>query len=141
MTKLQFRVFEPKDTDPVIELWQRAGLTKPHNDPARDIRFAMEGPTSTILLGCHLDKIVAAVMVGHDGHRGTIYYLSVDPEAQKMGFGAQILGAAEDWLRVHGVWKLNLLIRAGNAQVCDFYRKNGYAVEERIAMAKVIEKS
>ena len=141
MQALEFRTYECQDQKDVIALWQRAGLTKPHNDPQRDIRFAMEGPSSTILLGCVTGKIVAAVMVGHDGHRGTVYYLGVDPKAQNAGFGGQMLAKAEDWLRARGVWKLNLLIRAGNAQVCDFYRKNGYAVEERIAMAKVIKTS
>ncbi len=38
-------------------------------------------------------------MVRHDGHRGTVYYLGVDPDARGHGLGRALMGAAEDWLR------------------------------------------
>ena len=136
---LAIRQFEDRDIDDVVGLWTRAGLVQSHNDPVRDIQFAMTGPASTILLGHVNGSLVGAVMVGHDGHRGTVYYLGVDPDRQKNGLGAKMLNAAEDWLRKKGVWKLNLLIRANNHQVRDFYLKCGYVEEKRIAMARRID--
>ena len=53
-------------------------------------------------------------MVGHDGHRGVLYYLAVDPEFQKRGFGKAAVAAAEAWLRARGVWKINLMVRSEN---------------------------
>ncbi|PLX38853.1 MAG: GNAT family acetyltransferase [Hyphomicrobiales bacterium] len=124
------------DEADVIRLWQDAGLTRPFNDPGEDIAFARKGPASEVLVGELGGAIAASVMVGHDGHRGVVYYVSVDPDLSGRGFGRQIMAAAEDWLRVRGVWKLNLMIRAENTPVRNFYEALGYEVEERLVMAR-----
>lgn len=79
---------------------------------------------------------MASVMVGHDGHRGTLYYVSVDPDQQGRGFGRQLMRHAEDWLKAQGVWKLNLLLRAHNEKIRAFYEALGYEVEPRLCMAR-----
>jgi ribosomal protein S18 acetylase RimI-like enzyme len=84
---------------------------------------------------------VACVMVGHDGHRGTVYYVSVDPALQGRGLGRQVMAAAEGWLAERGIWKLNLLLRADNEKTRGFYEALGYEVEPRLCMArKLIER-
>ena len=50
-------------------------------------------------------------MVGHDGHRGWVYYVAVDPVRRTQGHGRTIMNAAEDWLRRAGIAKLQLLVR------------------------------
>ena len=52
-------------------------------------------------------------MVGHDGHRGWVYYVAVDPASPGKGFGRAIMDAAEDWLRETGIQKLQLMVRHG----------------------------
>ena len=47
-------------------------------------------------------------MVGHDGHRGWVYYVAVDPDHRYKGYGRAIMNAAEDWLRQRGIQKLQL---------------------------------
>lgn len=37
------------DERAVVALWEAAGLTRPWNDPAADLRSALETPTSTVL--------------------------------------------------------------------------------------------
>src|SRR5204863_3837699 len=91
------------DVDAVISLWQRCGLTRPWNDPAGDIAFVRRGANATILVGRADGAIVASTMVGHDGHRGWVYYVAVDPQQQRRDFGRAIMAAAEDWLRGQGV--------------------------------------
>ncbi|VAW11827.1 Acetyltransferase [hydrothermal vent metagenome] len=142
MTKsLTLGTFEDSDMEAVISLWQKTGLTQPRNDPEIDIRFAMAGPSSTVLVGRAGIILVGSVMVGHDGHRGTVYYLAIDPDHRKSGFGAKMLAGAEAWLRARGVWKLNLVIRAENRDVREFYLKCGYSEENRILMARRITKA
>ena len=138
---LTIRDFQDGDLDAIVSLWERAGLTRPHNDPVRDISFAMAGPGSTVLVGRIGAKIIGSVMVGHDGHRGTVYYLAIDPDHRKAGLGAEMLAAAESWLGARGVWKLNLLIRAKNHNVRDFYLRCGYVEENRIVMSRQITKT
>lgn len=137
---LHIKDYAPGDLDALVALWDRAGMTRPHNDPVKDIEFAAKSPASTVLVGHVGGRLVASVMTGHDGHRGAVYYLAVDPDQQNSGYGKLMLQAAEDWLAARGVWKLNLMIRAENHAVRDFYLSCGYATEQRIVMARRIEK-
>jgi len=126
----------PEDAHALARLWEAAGLTRPFNDSRQDIDFALAGPASTILVLKRDGRIAASVMVGHDGHRGAVYYVSVDPALRHRGLGERIMRAAEDWLKARGVWKLNLMIRAENEGVRAFYETLGYEVEERIVMSR-----
>ena len=107
----------------VIALWQRCGLTRPWNDPASDIAFARRGKNATILIGRVDGAIVATAMVGHDGHRGWVYYVAVDPDTQGKDFGRAIMAAAEDWLRGQGVTKVDADGAAGQHQRAGLLRQ------------------
>ena len=133
---LQFRPIADGDIDEVVALWVRCGLTRPWNDAVKDIAFARAGANSDVLLACLDGDVAASVMVGHDGHRGAVYYVSVDPALQGGGFGRQTMEAAEAWFQERGVWKINLLLRADNAKVRGFYEALGYEVEPRLCMAR-----
>lgn len=141
MPALDIQEIRDDDVEDVVALWNSCGLTRPWNDPHTDIEFARKSENATLLVGRRDDQLAASVLVGHDGHRGTVYYVSVDPELQNTGLGRAIMSAAEDWLRARGVWKLNLMVRAGNAPVIDFYTALGYDREERVTLAKWIDPS
>jgi ribosomal protein S18 acetylase RimI-like enzyme len=127
------------DVEAVIALWQRCSLTRPWNDPAADLAFARRGTNATILVGRLGDTVAASAMVGHDGHRGWVYYVAVDPPLQGKDFGRAIMAAAEDWLRTQGIMKVMLMVRPDNAEVRAFYHKLGYAVQERVIYAKWLD--
>jgi ribosomal protein S18 acetylase RimI-like enzyme len=123
----------------VIALWQRCGLVRPWNDPEADIALARQNANADILLGRAGDGIAASVLVGHDGHRGWVYYVSVDPEHQRKDFGRAIMAAAEDWLRARGIEKMQLMVRADNTQVQAFYESLGFGEQKRIVYAKWLD--
>jgi len=136
---LAFRELQDVNLENVVTLWKACDLTRPWNDPYKDIQFARESETSTILVGFFEDRLVAAVMVGHDGHRGVLYYLAVDPAFQKRGFGKAIVAAAEAWLRQRGVWKINLMVRSENEKAGRFYERLGYTVNPVLSFGKRID--
>ncbi|WP_454617341.1 GNAT family acetyltransferase [Bradyrhizobium cenepequi] len=127
------------DIADVVALWQRCGLTRPWNDPVADIALARRGPNSDILVGRDNGVIVASAMVGHEGHRGWVYYVAVDPERQSKGYGRVIMRAAEDWLRAAGIAKLQLLVRRENAQAGAFYQSIGYEKQELLVFSRWID--
>ncbi|MVT63594.1 GNAT family acetyltransferase [Bradyrhizobium pachyrhizi] len=127
------------DIADVVALWQACGLTRPWNDPAADIALARRGPNSAVLVGRDDNTIVATAMVGHDGHRGWVYYVAVDPNRQGMGLGRTIMAAAEDWLRAAGVPKLQLLVRRENAKAGAFYQSLGYDESTSVMLAKWLD--
>ena len=127
------------DVADVIALWQASGLTRPWNDPAADIAQARRGPSSTVLVGRDRDAIVATAMVGHDGHRGWVYYVAVDPDSQGKGLGRTMMASVEDWLRQAGVLKLQLLVRRENAKATAFYQTLGYEESTSVMLAKWLD--
>jgi ribosomal protein S18 acetylase RimI-like enzyme len=130
---------EENDIPDVIALWHRCGSTRPWNDPAGDIALARRGEHSTVLVGRHGGALVASVMVGHDGHRGWVYYVTVDPDRRYKSFGRAIMNAAEDWLRARGILKLQLMVRKDNAKVQAFYESIGYYNQETVTFAKWLD--
>jgi ribosomal protein S18 acetylase RimI-like enzyme len=127
------------DVADVIVLWQRCGLTRPWNDPASDIARARKGENAAMLVGRDDSGIVASVLVGHNGHRGWVYYVAVDPDCRHKGYGRVVMNAAEHWLRLRGIEKLQLMVRPDNSQVQAFYQSLGYLEQERIIYAKWLD--
>ena len=139
LAALNVAPIEDADIAQVVALWQACDLTRPWNDPVADIAFARRGANATILLGRDGDNIVASAMVGHDGHRGWVYYVTVDPDRRFHGFGRTIMDAAENWLRARGILKLQLLVRKENGKVHEFYRSIGYYNQETVTFAKWLD--
>jgi len=133
------RTMRDGDAEAVVALWHAAGVSRPWNDPARDIAFARQGPHATILVAEAEGVVLGTCMVGEDGHRGWVYYLAVDPRHQRRGHGRALMAAAEAWLAARGVWKLQLLLRPDNAAVRDFYDRLGYRDTRAVCLQKVIE--
>ncbi|QIB34944.1 GNAT family acetyltransferase [Ancylobacter pratisalsi] len=128
------------DERAVVYLWRACGLVVPYNDPAADFRFALAGPNATVLVGrLECGRVTASVMVGHDGHRGWLYYVAVDPMIQRQRVGAAMVEAAEGWLRERGVVKAQLLVRETNTGVVAFYETLGFEVAPRVVMSKWID--
>jgi len=135
-----FRAMKNGEEDAVIALWKACGLTRPWNDPTRDISFARGKANSEVLVAEENGRLIATVMAGHDGHRGAIYYLAVDPAMQRRGLGRAAVAAAETWLKARGVWKVNLLVRTENSAVLGFYQTLGYEDGGVVSLGRLIDR-
>jgi ribosomal protein S18 acetylase RimI-like enzyme len=126
--------------DDAVALWHESGLTRPWNDPHADLARALSGSTSTVL-GAQDDNggLLGTVMVGHDGHRGWVYYLAVRPEMRRTGLGRRLMHSSEGWLRDRGVPKLNLMVRTTNDAVVGFYESLGYEDGEVVVLGKFLD--
>ncbi|MCJ8143648.1 GNAT family acetyltransferase [Ancylobacter sp. A5.8] len=128
------------DERAVVHLWRACGLTVPYNDPAADFRQALGREASDVLVArAECGRIVGAVMVGHDGHRGWLYYLAAEPMMQGQGVGSAMVEAAEAWLKARGIVKAQLLVRETNAGVVAFYEKLGFEIAPRLVMSKWLD--
>jgi ribosomal protein S18 acetylase RimI-like enzyme len=133
---LQIRPFEATDRFALIELWRRCDLTRPWNDPNRDIDRKLARDGELLLVGLVDGELVATVMAGYDGHRGWINYLGVDPSARGEGHGAAMMHAAEARLRDFGCPKINLQIRTSNLDAVRFYESIGYSMDDVVSMGR-----
>ncbi|OAN43413.1 GNAT family acetyltransferase [Microbacterium sp. H83] len=140
------RAFAPGDTDSVIALWNEAGLTRPWNDPRRDIERKLAVQPELFLVAEHTvgddaerargaraaTAIVGSVMAGYDGHRGWLYYLATAAAHRHRGIARALVEEAERLLLSMGCPKVQLMVREGNEAVLGFYDGIGY---ERFAVS------
>ncbi len=124
------------DSREIIALWQACELTRPWNDPQRDIQRKLDVDDGLFLVGEQKNKIVASVMGGYDGHRGWLNYLAVSPECQRQGLATQLVSCVEEKLLALGCPKLNLQIRTDNVAVQAFYKQLGFGIDDAVSMGK-----
>jgi ribosomal protein S18 acetylase RimI-like enzyme len=134
--QIQFRTFHPHDTEQTVALWQACGLTRPWNDPHKDIERKLQQEPELFIVAEHNGQLLGSVMAGYDGHRGWIYYLSVLPQYQSQGVGKSLVLQAEQRLHSKGCPKIQLMIRHDNSSVQDFYRTLGYEQAEVVVLGK-----
>ncbi|RWZ49513.1 GNAT family acetyltransferase [Labedella phragmitis] len=146
---MRIRSFQRSDTDAVVSLWEACGLTRPWNDPLRDIERKLTVQPELFLVGEAAapdgtaapddgGALVATLMAGYEGHRGWLNYLAVDPAHRGRGFGRLLVSEAETQLEALGCPKVNLQVRADNSAAMRFYETLGYAADGSVSMGKRI---
>ena len=133
---MKLRPYADADEGAVVELWRRCELTRPWNDPHKDIQRKLTTQPELFLVGELEGRIVATAMAGFDGHRGWVNYLAVAPEHRAKGYGRLLMRHVEERLTARGCPKLNLQVRTGNKDVLEFYRRIGYTVDDTVSLGK-----
>ena len=133
---MRIRAYRPDDEVAVIALWHACGLTRPWNDPRRDIERKLTVQPEMFFVIDDAGVLVATAMVGYDGHRGWVNYLAVAESHRRRGLGRQLMAEAERALTARGCPKLSLQIRATNSTVIAFYAGLGYAQDEVVSMGR-----
>jgi ribosomal protein S18 acetylase RimI-like enzyme len=129
----------PADAAAAVALWTQAGLTRPWNDADADFARAIAGPASAVLGVRDGDDLVGTAMVGHDGHRGWVYYLAVTDAVRGHGLGRELMDACEAWLRARGCPKIQFMVRTDNASVLAFYDHLGYAAQDVLVLGRRLD--
>jgi ribosomal protein S18 acetylase RimI-like enzyme len=138
MNAMQIRPYAAADQSSLVELWQACELTRPWNDPQRDIERKLRVQRHLFLVGELDGRIVASVMAGFDGHRGWINYLAVHPDFQRRGLATELMATVERLLLDAGCPKINLQVRSTNASAIAFYARLGFTQDEVVSLGKRI---
>ncbi len=88
------------DYDVVMALWQRAGLSiRASGRDARDAfaRQMVSGSQRVLGLRDVDGTVVAVTVLTHDGRKGWINRLAVDPAYRRRGLAQALIAAAERW--------------------------------------------
>ena len=135
---MQIRAFEEGDTDEVVALWRLCALTRPWNDPYRDIARKLLVQRELFLVGVEEGngEVIATIMAGYDGHRGWVNYLGVHPDARGAGHGRMLMAEVEAMLLARGCPKVNLQVRGDNAAALAFYAAIGYGIDDAVSLGK-----
>jgi ribosomal protein S18 acetylase RimI-like enzyme len=134
---MKIRPYNESDEKAVAQLWREVFPdSSVWNIPEDDIRRKLAIQRELFLVAEIDAEIVGTAMAGYDGHRGWVYYVTVDPRQQRKGIGAALMRHVEQELVKIGCHKLNLQVRSSNQGVVAFYKKLGYDIEDRVSMAK-----
>ena len=136
---MTIRPYREADEAAVIALWRACDLVRPWNDPRKDIVRKLRVNREWFLVGERDGRVVGSVMAGHEGHRGWINYLAIEPGLRRGGLGRALMAEAERRLRAAGCPKINLQVRAANADVIAFYRRLGFAVDDVVSLGRRLE--
>jgi len=132
--EISIRPLVIEDYDALVSLWQRAGLK--FRPKGRDSREALRRQLSqgrvTILGAKNEGRLTGVVMVSHDGRKGWINRLAVDPAYRRRGLGARLITAAEKELYGQGIEVIAALIEAGNEPSLNLFQKEGYLLAREI---------
>ena len=120
------RQYMPADQNDLVELWSVCGLLRPWSDPFEDIHLCVTTPSSELVVADSVGQLIGSAMLGHDGHRGWVYFLSVHPNWQRNGIGRSLMSYAEGWMDQRQVPKIQVMIRVDNLLVRGFYKRLGY---------------
>jgi len=82
--------------------------------------------------------VVGVVLCGHDGRRGHIYHLAVDPAYQGKKLGSRLVDECLKGLRQTGVERAIILVAEENLQGVKFWKRQGWE-EIRGALAMGID--
>ena len=86
-TLMKISEFTDDQSDKVIALWEKCGLSRSWNNPEKDIARKNSDKNGKFLIGQIDEVLMASIMIGYDGHRGSVNYLAVDPDLSGAGCG------------------------------------------------------
>ncbi len=135
---MEIRAFLSSDEAFVVALWQACDLTRPWNDPHKDIARKLSVQSELFVVGMEGSELMASAMFGFEGHRGWVNYLAVSPAHQRKGHASTLMRWGEEALKARDCPKINLQVRSCNSAVIAFYKSLGYGDDEVIGLGKLL---
>jgi ribosomal protein S18 acetylase RimI-like enzyme len=125
---VHIREYRTEDYESVLELWAGAGLPfKPEGRDRRDsIDTQVRRPNMIFLVAESERTLVGTVIATHEGRKGWINRLAVDPGFRRRGIGSRLVREAEDRLKGLGMDVLACLIEGGNDASVRTFETLGY---------------
>lgn len=128
MIKVMIREMKIEDYEAVRDLWMKIkGFAIRSIDDSREgvERFLKRNP-GTSVVAVEDDHIVGAILVGHDGRRGCLYHVCVDPEYRMRGIGKSMVVFAMEALKNEGINKVSLIAFSTNDIGNAFWHEIGW---------------
>ena len=121
------REFSINDYDAAVELWQRVeGLEIAEGDDREGVAQFLARNQGLSRMATDGSRTVGVALCGHDGRRGHIYHLAVDPAYQRRGLGQRLLDECLEGLRRTGVKRVIIMVAEDNPRGREFWKRSGW---------------
>ncbi len=133
MEKLTVVPFQMVFYEAVIALWQRyEGVGLSSADSRESIQFYLARNPGMSFVALYDAQIVGAILCGHDGRRGYIHHLAVDPQHRRKGIGRSLVDNCMQALQEIGIQKCHLFIFHENDNGRAFWEGIGWTWRQDI---------
>lgn len=82
-------------------------------------------------------RLVGTVLCGHDGWRGWLYHVAVDPTWRRRGLATAMVSRAQAELAKAGVRRVHALMLSGNRDAMQFWSAAGWRQREDLSLVSV----
>lgn len=123
----EYREMNAGDYDACITLWkQTEGMGFLESDTEQSLKFYLERNPGISFVCYEDNKIIGAVLGGHDGRRGYIYHLAVDKNYRKKSIGKKLLELTLEKIKYSGIKRCLIMLRSDNKKNKVFWLRNGF---------------
>jgi N-acetylglutamate synthase len=121
------REFSVDDYEAALQLWRRVeGLEIAEGDDRDGVAQFLARNPGLSRVAVDGSAIVGVILCGHDGRRGHIYHLAVDPAYRGCRVGKRLVDECLKGLRRAGVTRAIILVANDNLRGAEFWKRRGW---------------
>lgn len=129
------KVMTIDDYNELFKMWVNTpnmGLRSLDDSKEGISRFLKRNP-NTNFVAYEDNKLVGAILSGHDGRRGYVYHTVVLPEYRRRGIASSLIRAAVGALQKEGITRVCLNVMETNEQGKNFWISKGWEKKDFLA--------
>lgn len=112
---IKIREMTINDYDGSIELWKRTeGMALSNADSRDSINYYLNRNIGMSFVCVDEEKIIGTILCGHDGRRGYIYHVAVDPKYRGQSLGKKLVEHSLKKIELAGIDKCHIMVIADN---------------------------
>jgi ribosomal protein S18 acetylase RimI-like enzyme len=136
---MHYRKLKITDHQDLMRLWQNYdGVSLRDADSRQAMEKYLERNPGLSFVAEVDGRVVASLMAGHDGRRGYIQHLAVDPEQRNQGIAGRLLELCLQALQTQGIVKSHVHVLNSNQLGRDFWSRRGWIHRAEIEMYSFI---
>lgn len=133
--QVNIEIFRIKDYQKAIALWRNAeGIGLSNADSKDNMKAYLKRNSRMSFVARYHNKIIGAVLCGHDGRRGYLHHLAVHNDFRNQGVGSALVEKCISALQSIGIQKCHLFILNTNLTGSRFWEKIGWTRRKDIGV-------
>lgn len=136
---MKYRCMQISDYEPVIQLWRNCeGLSLRDADSRDGIEKYLARNPGLSFVAEDETRITGSIMAGHDGKRGYVQHLAVDPALRQRGVATKLVALCLDALKSQGIEKSHVHVLQENHAGRSYWSSRGWTQRAEIVMYSFI---
>jgi putative acetyltransferase len=132
---IQYDEMTVLDYPEVIALWQTSeGVGLSGADTLAAISTYLARNPGHSFVARHQAELVGAVLCGHDGRRGYMHHLAVQPAYRRQGIGQALVEHCLARLKAAGIDKCHIFVYSANQAGQAFWNKTGWVLRTNLVL-------